>query len=160
MAPEDVGRRLAHGGDIQRAAHRRHVGGLERRDDLGTLDRVTVFLATRVGPRVERLRGLLGAHQDDVDRQTRVEAAHQPLERDARGGPEARHLAARVHTGVGAPGPRQPHRLLQHAADALLENALDGRATGLQLPAGVAGAHVRYDQLQVTHVARPARRTL
>jgi len=62
-----------------------------------------------------------------------------------------RHLAARVHAGVGAPCPLHQSFLSRQRFDGRRQNALHGDAVGLDLPAGKRRAVIFYGELVAGH---------
>ena len=65
----------------------------------------------------------------------------------------AGHLTERVDAGVGAPGAVHGDRRAFEARERILEQALDGVAFGLPLPADEARAVVGERELESAHIA-------
>ena len=94
-------------------------------------------------------------------REQRVDAAHPGRGRAHRAGVEVRHLRARMHAGVGAPGAVGAHRLAGDLRERALEHVLHGASMSLALPAaeGVSGVlEAEHDALHARlHQSRPAK---
>ncbi len=114
----------------------------ERRRDRRVVDEVSIRSARRVPPRVERLVDLRRAANGDGLRQPGVEPAHEYLGFETRCRRERRHLAQRVHAGVGAPGKGDAHAFAREVAQGSFELALDGGRVLLELGAGEGRAAV------------------
>src|SRR4029079_724905 len=79
----------------------------------------------------------------------------QPLPlRSRRGSVEVGHLMQRVHTGVGAPGAVDVHRLTGYLADCSGKHAFHAAASLLDLPADEVGAVVLETQCDSWHTRR------
>jgi hypothetical protein len=74
------------------------------------------------------VRGLAHAH---VGRQAAVDEWRERPRGQRRLGHERRHLSARVHAGIGAAGPVEPHvRFVQHVRQRLLDRSLHRALSG------------------------------
>ena len=77
-----------------------------------------------------------------------IGAVHKSLIRKIRQvwGHDMRHLAARMHPGIGASGTHHGHRFTDHQPQGFLELLLHGDRIRLALPTGVLGAAIGNSQ--------------
>ena len=90
-----------------------------------------------------------GFKDTDGGRQSAIESAEEVLRRDAGVENEAGHLGEGVDAGVSAAGALGKGALAGDAGEGVGERALDGRASGLDLPAVEGGPVVGEGQFPV-----------
>jgi hypothetical protein len=92
--------------------------------------------------RVEIRCGLLGVQNSDGGGQQAVHGLLEVGERDGVGEGKRGHLRQGMHAGVGPSGAQHGHRLAFNLLQHGFEGALDGRQSGLHLPAVEFGSVV------------------
>jgi hypothetical protein len=103
-------------------------------------------LADGVEARVELGADILGGRDRDARRQERVQPATDANYRNPCGRAERRHLADRVHTGVGTRGAGDPYSMSDHFGDGFLKMLLHRLTVVLALPTDEVGPVVLDDQ--------------
>lgn len=91
---------------------------------------------------VEIRRHFPSPHDGDAGGQMRVDAAHPGGERARRADVEMRHLVARMHAGVGAPGRHHRDFFAGDHGHRPFQVVLDAATRGLRLPAAETAAVV------------------
>ncbi len=118
----------------------------------GRDDPIAVRPRTSREARIEVLGRLHGLDDGNVLRQRRVQRLQHPLPRWTSLDSNARHLTRRVHTGVGAPGHREPLPPREQHVERVSEHSFDRAQAGLPRPAAKARAVVLERQLEVHDV--------
>ena len=101
-----------------------------------------VGLRNGIEPGVKGVAGFGCIENADRGRQQPVHGPQQIIDRDRVRNGERRNLSQGVDAGVSAAGACYVNGATLHAANDFLEYALDGRQTGLHLPAVEPGAVV------------------
>ena len=149
---------LAHLPELQRIGPVEDVAAVERARLRGVDDPVAVDLRAGRSPGVEIRRRLLEGEDPDVLGQDGVERPQEDSVGQLEGAAKAGHLAQGVDAGVRPARAVDDGPLLGDLPDRLLEDALDGPAVGLALPAAEIRAVVAEDELVVLHLTRRAPR--
>ena len=138
---------------------------IEREIGAAVEDAVAIMALARRGARVEVVGHPLGRqHGDRMRAQVGIErVAHGvgvPVARQI----DMRHLGARMHAGIGAPGALHQGLLARQRFDRRGQHALHGHLVGLDLPAGKRGCrHIRWSACsgaRLIHLKSAGRRAL
>src|SRR4051812_8290540 len=111
-------------------------------------DVITIPFAHGVICRMKAVRSVFERADRDVIWQQRVEAALQVLVGEVSLCGQAHYLAQCVDAGVGATSCRHAERFLGEFLPSRFNGALHRWLIGLNLPAGVRAAVIRYGQLE------------
>ena len=141
-----------HGGDIKRARHPPGTAGIERQIGPAVDDAIEVMTLHRRRPGVEVVRNAFGCKDGNGMRaQMRIERVAHGIRVPILGEIDMRHLAARVHAGIGASGALHQRALAGKGCHRGGKHALHSRLRGLDLPAGKRRAVVFDGQLVARH---------
>lgn len=147
LAPERR-QRAPHRGDVERVAWVPGEPAQQRMGDTAPVDQVEVALAESRASRVEARRGHARIHHSHRVGKQGIQTAREPGRLEGRLGREARDLAKRVDTGVGAARSRQLDRPAQDATAGITHEPLHRGTIRLHLPTREVRAVVGESQAQ------------
>ena len=136
LADEPLRRRM-HRRGVERARHAPGAAALER--EIGApVDDAIEIMPLRAEKRASKSSAhpLGGQHRDRMRPQMRVERIAHRVGVPVLGEIDMRHLAERMHAGIGAAGALHRDRLAAEGLDRRGQRALHRSAVGLDLPAG------------------------
>ena len=150
---------VVHGGAIERARHA--PGAVVREREIGAAidDAIQIMTLGRREARVEILRDLLRRqHRDRLRSQMKIDRIAHRVGVPFFAQIDMRHLAERVHAGIGASGAGNRDALAGKGRDRIGEDALHRGAVVLRLPADEGRAVIFDGELVAGQPAQPSTR--
>ena len=156
---DELLRRALHDGLVEVLGVKPRAVYIKRILDRGIIDQVGILLFDTRADGIEAVMHLHRAGHDDIPRQVRIEGVWNAVDRDARVGPEVRHIDLCMHACVRSAATGDMHLVSHDHRRRLFQRLTDRDIIFLYLPAVIGGPEVAECQGNVSHSVLPCQKS-